>query len=207
MTRYGMVFDIERCVGCGACVMACKVEHGTPQGTYWANVYFKETGTYPEAKWTPVPSGCMHCQDAPCVNVCPTGASYHDENGIVLVDAEKCIGCRACINACPYNARHYNFTDPEENPSFGEGFAPTAFELAKAFEHRKGTVGKCVMCHERIAEGKRPACVTTCIAEARFFGDLDDPESEVSKIVKKKNARPMGESLHTKPSVLYAGTF
>ncbi len=149
-----MLLDIERCVGCGACVMACKVENGTPHGIYWANVYFKESGAYPAAKWTPMPSGCMHCQDAPCVNVCPTGASYHDENGVVLVDSSKCLGCRACMNACPYNARHLYHTTVEESPAFGSDYEPLLSSWRKRTGTRRG----------RLASA---CCATTASPRAR----------------------------------------
>jgi len=205
--RYGMLFDVTRCVGCAACVMACKVEHATLQGTYWSSVFFQETGTYPNARMTAIPAGCMHCQNAPCVQSCPTGASHHSEEGVSLVDHDKCIGCRTCVNACPYNARHYNYTNIDDNRYFGQDFAPTPFELEKTGKHIRGTVEKCVMCDERVAEGKNPACVTTCIARARIFGDLDDPESEISAAIKAKNARPMAEHLSTQPNVYYAGKF
>lgn len=153
---------------------------------------------------TAIPAGCMHCQSAPCVHACPTGASYHNENGVTLVHLDQCVGCRACTNACPYNARHYNFTSMDANPYF-EGYENTPFEKAKQNRHKKGTVEKCVMCEDRVAEGKLPACVQTCIAKARAFGDLDDPESEISVLIKQKNARPMAEHLGTDPNIYYAG--
>ena len=101
MTRWGMVIDLARCVGCNACTVACKIENGTPPDHYWARVYTEETGTFPDVKTTYVPALCNHCADAPCVTVCPTGASHQRDDGIVLVNQDTCIGCRACMMACP----------------------------------------------------------------------------------------------------------
>jgi Fe-S-cluster-containing dehydrogenase component len=107
MTRWGMVLDLARCIGCNACTVACKIENGTPPDHYWARVYTEETGTFPDVQTTYVPALCNHCADAPCVTVCPTGASHQREDGIVLVNQDTCIGCRACMAACPYAARFY----------------------------------------------------------------------------------------------------
>ena len=125
------------------------------------------------------------------MSACPTGASYYDENQCVQVDYEKCIGCRMRINACPYNARSYHEMTP--------------YEEMRASEHPIGVVEKCVMCKERTAQGEEPSCVKTCITKSRWFGDLDDPTSEINVMIKKLGAKPLMEDLGTKPSVYYAG--
>jgi molybdopterin-containing oxidoreductase family iron-sulfur binding subunit len=201
-----MLIDLDTCAGCNACMMACKIENGTLHGVYWCKVLVKEEGKYPNARKKVLPLSCMHCEDAPCVNACPTGASYHDENGLVQIDHDRCIGCRICINVCPYGVRNYNANEAEKKPYF-EGFEMTPFEKAKAGKHPMGKVGKCVLCKDRIAEGKEPACVQTCITVCRYFGDLDDPESEISRKIKELNAKPLFEHYGTKPRIYYAGTF
>lgn len=201
--HYGMLLDLSRCVSCGGCVMACKRVNGTLGDVYWCNVYTREIGTYPNAYLQSFPMGCMHCQDAPCVAHCPTGASYKDEDGFILVDQEKCVGCRACVSACPYNARHLNLFDAKENPYWGDGMEQTPFERTHPTRHIKGTAEKCVFCHDRVKEGDQPACVRTCVASARVFGDLDDPDSEICKTILTKRAEPLHPELGTKPSVYY----
>lgn len=205
--RYGMLIDLRRCIGCAACVVACKQENGTGSDIYWCNVYHKEVGQYPNSQLAVLPASCMHCADAPCVNCCPTGASYHDDKGRVLVDYDKCIGCRICITACPYNARHFNFTSQEKNPYWGDDFEMTPFEKIKSKKHEVGKAEKCVFCQDRVEEGKLPACVETCVTGARVFGDLDDPNSEISIAIREKQAKPLYEHLGTKPSVYYVGNF
>ena len=202
--RYGMLIDLNTCAGCGACAMACKIQNGTPQGMYWCKVIVQESGTYPDVKKRVLPIGCMHCKNAPCVRACPTGASHYDENGTVQVNAKKCIGCRMCMGACPYGARSLNWLKQEDNPYFA-GQDLTPFELAHAGEHPVGVVEKCILCKDRVAEGKDPSCVQTCITKCRTFGDLDDAYSEVSKQIRKLNARPLLEEYGTQPSVYYAG--
>jgi molybdopterin-containing oxidoreductase family iron-sulfur binding subunit len=202
-----MLIDLNKCIGCAACVMACKVEQGTPHQTYWCNLYYKEVGKYPFAKRRHIPMACMHCADAPCVMNCPTKASYHDENGLVLIDANKCVGCKVCINACPYGARHYNFSNPVGNPYWGKSQEATPFDLAKADRHLQGTVGKCTFCVNRLKEGKQPACVQACVVACRIFGDLDDPYSELNKNIHEQDAVPLHPELGTKPSVYYVGEF
>jgi molybdopterin-containing oxidoreductase family iron-sulfur binding subunit len=201
MTRWGMVIDLARCVGCNACTVACKIENGTPGDHYWARVYTEETGTYPDVKTTYVPALCNHCADAPCVTVCPTGASHQRDDGIVLVEQDKCIGCRACMMACPYSNRFY--LKKGELQTGYQGDARTVFEDTKWQWFTEGTVTKCTFCAHRVDDGLEPACVVTCPTDARIFGDLDDPESKPSTLIRdRKGLQPLAE-LGTNPSVYY----
>ena len=204
MTHYGMLIDAGTCAGCNACTMACKYQNATPPGMYWCKVLVGEYGTYPNAGQSVLPIACQHCTDAPCVNSCPTGASYYDENGNVQVDYEKCIGCRMCINACPYHARSYHDVKQDEHPYY-EGFEMTPYEKLRVSEHPVGVVEKCVMCRERTEQGEVPSCVQTCITKSRWFGDLDDPTSEINEKIKELGAKPLLGELGTNPSVYYAG--
>jgi Fe-S-cluster-containing dehydrogenase component len=200
MTRWGMVIDLERCVGCNACTLACKIENGTPSDVYYTRVYTEETGTYPDVKTTFVPALCNHCEDAPCVKVCPTGASYRREDGIVLIDQDKCIGCRFCMMACPYNERFYIRPGTLEGGYYGER---TDFEDAKWSLFTEGTVHKCTFCVHRVDQGLEPACVVTCPTEARVFGDLEDETSKVSTLIRERGGRTPKPEAGTKPSVYY----
>ncbi|MFQ5693747.1 MAG: 4Fe-4S dicluster domain-containing protein, partial [Nitrospinota bacterium] len=182
-----------------ACSVACKVENGTPPGVWFSPVYEKETGTYPTVRRLFVPTLCNHCRDAPCVKACPTGALRKREDGIVEVDAERCCGSRACMNACPYGALHLFSGEKEDFVQGGTPFGDRAYAGA-----RKGTVMKCTFCSHRIDRGVyTPACVQTCPTGCRTFGDLDDPNSEVSQLIREKNGFPLRPEAETQPSVMY----
>jgi Fe-S-cluster-containing dehydrogenase component len=198
--RYGMVIDLQKCVGCNACSIACRQEHGTPSGILWSRVLIKETGKLPTTRFEFQPLLCMHCDNPPCETVCPTGATQKLENGIVVVDQDKCIGCRYCMTACPYSARYFNYTQPN---SYFPGQDQTAYEAAKFSEHTAGTVEKCNFCVDRVEAGLDPACVMACPAKARYFGDLDDPNSEVSRLIATGNGYQLEPGLGTNPSVYY----
>jgi Fe-S-cluster-containing dehydrogenase component len=200
MTRWGMVIDLDRCVGCNACTLACKIENGTPPEHYWARVYTEEAGVFPDVRTTYVPALCNHCADAPCVTVCPTGASHQREDGIVLVDQDTCIGCRACMMACPYSNRFYLRKGVLETGYHGER---TAFEDAKWAAFTEGTVTKCTFCAHRVDDGLEPACVVTCPTDARIFGDLDDPDSGPSRLIRAFDGQQPLPEMRTNPSVYY----
>ena len=200
MTRWGMVIDLDRCVGCNACTVACKIENGTPPDQYWTRVYTEETGTFPDVETTYVPALCNHCEDAPCVTVCPTGASWKREDGIVLIDQDRCNGCRACMLACPYGNRFYLDKGTLEVGYYGER---TAFEDEKWKWFQEGTVQKCTFCVHRVDRGLEPACVTTCPTDARVFGDLEDPDSRVSTLIRDRDGTQPLPEMGTNPSVYY----
>ena len=210
MPRYGMVIDLLRCIGCYGCQMACKAENGTPPGMLWARLEVKEIGEYPSVAKVLLPLLCMHCREPECEKVCPTGATTKREDGLVIVDDTKCIGCRYCIEACPYGQRYFNDVIRHYFP---DGLSP--FELASYSKHKVGVVRKCTFCNHRIDEGVKrglkpgvdreatPACVINCMAKARYFGDLDDPRSEVSRLVSTGQAFQLNPELGTDPQVYY----
>lgn len=197
--RLGMVIDLKRCMGCYGCQMSCKAEHGTPPGVFFARVIKREEGTYPTMRRILMPVLCNHCTDAPCVSACPTGASHYAENGIVDIDPDMCVGCHACMVACPYNNRYFN----DERRNYYGDMGPTPFETARAERHPVGVVMKCNFCRPRLAEGKDPACVANCPATARIFGDLGDPNSTVSVLIKDRGGYTLHPEAGTSPNVYY----
>jgi molybdopterin-containing oxidoreductase family iron-sulfur binding subunit len=215
--RYGMVIDTRRCVGCRACVVACKAENKTPPGVSYTVVVEEAVGNRFDDKPIFMTKPCFHCENPPCVDVCPVSATFKRErDGIVVIDYDRCIGCRYCITGCPYGARYFDF---------GENYPPVAADTAYArvpspeygqFRTRTagspvGNVRKCTFClHLQDAEGRYdkragrwPACAKTCTGHAIFFGDFNDPESEVSRLVRERQPVRLKEELGTEPNVHY----
>lgn len=192
---YCMVIDLKRCVGCSACATMCKQENGTPPGITRSKVMKKESGKYPHVRRISLPMLCMHCEDPACVHVCPSGATQKREDGIVTVDKNICIGCRACMIACPYGARY--FRESEEG-YFGSVLTP--FEKEKYVNMPKGVIDKCDFCVEsRLAKGLEPACVQTCITKARIFGKKED----LQEVIRRRSGFQLRPELGTDPSVYY----
>lgn len=205
MVRWGMVIDLKRCIACHSCTVACKAEHHTPPGVFWAKVVRIESGKYPTVIRQALPLLCMNCKEPECEKVCPTGATKRRPDGIVTVDSKQCVGCRYCAVACPYGAR--NFTK-EWRDYFTGGKEPSsafAEQSKKKWleESDKGVVSKCNFCVDRVEKGRKPACVDACPCEARTFGDLDDPESEVSQLIKKRRGMQLHPEYGTDASVYY----
>ena len=198
--RYVMLLDQSRCIGCQACTLACKQKNGTPPNIFFTKVLISETGKFPNTKIVYQPILCMHCAEPACADVCPTGATQKQPNGIVTVDPDKCIGCRYCMAACPFNARTFNYGGAKE---YFPGKGLTPYEQAHQGEHHTGTVEKCDFCIDRLEEGLEPACVQTCPAKARIFGDLDDPNSEVAGLIASRGGYQLHPELGTDPSVYY----
>ena len=174
--RYAMVIDTLKCVGCSDCVVACQTENDVPIG--YCRDWITETvnGAYPNIELELKSELCNHCDNAPCVRCCPTGASHQLDNGIVLVTGNECIGCGACIESCPYDAR---------------------------YQHPDGYVDKCTFCHHRLEKGQLPACVSVCPTKCMYFGDLDNPNSEVSKLLKNRKHKTLAPEAGPKPQVYY----
>lgn len=199
--RWGMVIDLKRCVGCNACTIACKQEMGTPGGVHFARVVAREVGTYPSSRITYLPVLCNHCENAPCAAVCPTGATYKRSDGIVIVDDDKCIGCRACSVACPYMNRHY--VGPGALLSSNGTGHLSAFDVVKFAKFQEGTNTKCMFCSHRLAQGLEPACVVTCPTECRVFGDLDQKDGRLQQLIRERGGKPLLPECDTNPSVYY----
>lgn len=215
MARLGMVIDLRKCVGCQACTVACKVENFVPKGIFWNKVYDYEVGEYPAVTRVFLPVPCMHCKKPACKDVCPTGATTQRKDGIVFIDYDKCIGCRYCEIACPYQARALYQKEAlyyEESTVYEE----FPFGLRSPQQrHKIGADSKCTFCMHRIDRGSKeglkvgvdpeatPMCVNACPAKARYFGDLDDPDSEVSRLIRQRAGIRLLEELGTDPSVYY----
>ncbi len=175
-TRYAMVMDTAKCVGCNACVLACKAENRVPDGFCRDWIVEEIRGEFPNLSAEIRSERCNHCDEPPCVDTCPTGASHINEGGVVLVTHDKCTGCKACIASCPYDAR---------------------------FVHPDGYVDKCTFCLHRVQDGKQPACVTVCPTRSLTFGDLNDPNSEVSRLLKTRSHKVLLPEAGTKPHVFF----
>jgi len=179
MKKKTMVIDLDRCIGCFSCEVACKTENNIDLGIQWNKVYtMGPTGVFPKVEMYFLPTLCQACENAPCVDVCPTGASHINEDGVILIDREKCIGCLACISACPYHARSFN--------------------------QNSEVVEKCTLCDHLQAPDK-PACVKACCAKARFIGDFEDSSSPVNLKIDgagKENVYKMPDA-GNKPTVRY----
>ncbi len=179
MTQLGFVLDQGRCIGCHACTVACKTEHGVELGVFRTWVKYIERGEFPDIRRHFSVLRCNHCTDAPCVEICPVQALYKREDGIVDFDTERCIGCKACLNACPYDAL---YIDPQSH-----------------------TAAKCNFCAHRVDVGLKPACEVVCPAEAIISGDLHDPDSEVSRILGSMASTVRAPEQGTGPNVFYIG--
>ncbi|MBI1993822.1 MAG: 4Fe-4S dicluster domain-containing protein [Deltaproteobacteria bacterium] len=208
--RWVMVIDLRKCVGCSACTIACVAENKLPPGVVYRPVIEEEIGTYPNVSRRFTPRLCMQCDNPPCVSICPVKATYKRPDGIVEINYNQCIGCRYCLHACPYGARTYDFGEfyTLGTPKVESYEKLPSYEYGREWprEEAKSPVGnarKCHFCNHRLEAGMLPACVTTCIGYATFFGDSNDPESLISNLISKPNALRLKEELGTQPKVYY----
>lgn len=179
MTRYAFLIDQDTCIGCHACTIACKSEHDVPLGVNRTWVKYIEKGEFPDTRRFFSVNRCNHCTDAPCVSICPTSALFSRKDGIVDFDDSRCIGCKSCMNACPYDALYIN---PETQ-----------------------TAHKCNFCTHRVEQGLEPSCVIVCPTQSIFAGDVDDPSSRISRMLARHDTKVRAPEQGTKPHVFYKG--
>jgi molybdopterin-containing oxidoreductase family iron-sulfur binding subunit len=214
--KFGLIIDAGACTGCRQCAYSCKEENNIPNSPIpmtWIEVFemnelesfselhsvpsSKSKTTYAESpilgKWY-LAVACLHCENPPCVKVCPVGATFKSNDGIVEVDYNKCIGCRQCMAACPYNARSFNWGKPEIQENQVNSEVPV---------RPAGVVEKCNFCQHRVREGRSPKCVEVCPVGARHFGDLNNPESKVSRLRRAHITNILLPEMNTKPNLLY----
>lgn len=208
--RWVMVIDLARCAGCHACTVSCIAENRLPPGVVYRPVLEEELGRYPNVRRRFIPRPCMQCERPPCVPVCPVGATAKRPDGIVQIDYDRCIGCRYCLTACPYSARVADFgeryTDGTPKPQPYEEAA--GFEYGKKRARRKGrspegNARKCHFCLHKLEAGMLPACTSTCVGLATFFGDANDPNSLVSELLASPRVMRLKEEMGTEPNVHY----
>ncbi|UKL12922.1 4Fe-4S dicluster domain-containing protein [Dissulfurimicrobium hydrothermale] len=206
-----MVIDLGKCVGCHACTTACVAENHLPPGIVYRPVMEKEIGRYPNVRKTFLPRPCMQCDNPPCIKVCPASATWKRPDGIVEIDYDKCIGCRYCINACPYSARTFDkgFYYCDDTPFVPDYEKLPSFEYGKEWPRKNrddspvGNARKCTFCLHRVEKGILPACVTTCLGDATYFGDSNDPDSLVSALLGSPRLMRLKEEFGTHPSTFY----
>ncbi|HCI81501.1 MAG TPA: 4Fe-4S ferredoxin, partial [Ktedonobacter sp.] len=179
MTKYAFVIDQRKCIGCHACTVACKAEHDVPIGVYRTWVKYIERGEFPNSRRYFLVNRCNHCDDAPCVKICPTKALYKRKDGIVDFDNSRCIGCKSCMQACPYDAL---YIDPNSH-----------------------TAAKCNYCAHRTEVGMEPACVVVCPEHAIIAGDMHNPQTEIAQLIAREPVRVRKPEQGTKPNVYYIG--
>jgi Fe-S-cluster-containing dehydrogenase component len=205
MPQWAMVIDLDKCTGCQACSVACRTENNVTfvseeeahagRAIFWNEVFVHFEGEYPLVKASIIPRPCFHCEHPPCVKVCPVGATYRDEeSGLVLQRYERCIGCRYCAVACPYGVRYFNWYEPNWPPG------TERYQNPDVPLRPKGIVEKCLYCSHRLPI---PACVQACSSGARYFGDLEDPESQVAQLARSPRAIRLLEDLGTEPNCIY----
>ena len=213
---FGYALDIARCIGCRRCVYACVDENNQSRDPqlHWITVLqmdkdkgidlahadaFYDSATVPQPDKFYMPVQCQQCENPPCVKTCPVKATWKDEDGIVVIDYDWCVGCRCCVTACPYGARHFNWTTPR----IPEGELNPATEYFGNRPRPKGVVEKCTFCLQRARHGRYPACVEACPVGARKFGNLLDPDSEIRYILANKRVFILKQELNTRPKFFY----
>lgn len=234
MTKWGMVIDLEKCAGCQACTVACQMENNRLPGENWQEVVFYPSGDYPSGTLNWLSRPCMHCEKPSCRDVCPTGATQKTADGFVVVDWDRCIGCKYCMTACPYGARYYSGERQVIQPDIRAVFPGSddkvwnpPWQMPETRRDTKHGVGiapenvvtKCTFCYHRVSKAPAgtvdlnpenssqrdftPACVVACPASARYFGDLDNPASEVRRLIGEKKGVRLKEETGNRPQVYY----